>query len=104
MTATIGKKIVDISEYGYDAPVIFKELTIGDAADISIAMSIESKKFDGNVPEPIMNMIILEKLIEQAPFPINRDGLRALPLTMGLKLIDEAQSMLSPLVKQISNS
>lgn len=99
----IGKKVVDISDFGYNEPVIFKELSLGDAADISIVMTTEAKKHDGNTPEAIMNMIVLEKLIEKAPFPHDLNGLRNIPLTLGIKLIEEAESMLNPLVKKNSN-
>ncbi len=100
----IGKKVVDVSDFGYDEPVIFKELTLGDAADISTAMASENKKHDGDVPEAILNMIVLEKLIESAPFPCDRVGLRDVPLTLGLFLVQEAESMLDPLLKRISKS
>lgn len=98
----IGKKIVDVGEFGYNAPVVFKELTLGDAADISAATTFENKHYEGNIPEAVMNMIILEKLIESAPFPHDREGLRKVPLTMAIFLIEEAESMLDPLLKRRS--
>lgn len=102
--AKIGKKFVDLSEFGYDEPVVFKELTMGDSVKITSQIAIENKKYEGNTPEAIINMIVLERLIEKAPFPFDREGLEALPLSMGVFLLEQAQSMLDPLVKKISNS
>jgi hypothetical protein len=96
----IGKKIVDISEYGYNDPVVFKELTLGDAAKISARINAANKEFDNNVPEALVNMIILEHLIESAPFPHDKDGLEDVPLSLGVFLIEEAQAVLDPLANR----
>lgn len=96
----IGKKIVDISEYGYNDPVVFKELTLGDAAKISARINAANKEFDNNVPEALVNMIILEHLIESAPFPHDKDGLEDVPLSLGVYLIEQAQAVLDPLANR----
>lgn len=99
--AMIGKKIVDISDFGYKEPVIFKELTLGDAAKITAALAAEKKDFGGDVPEATVNVIVLERLIEQAPFRHDRAGIEDLPLSLGMVLIEQAQSMLDPLVRRM---
>lgn len=98
----IGKKVVDLSDFGYNEPVVFKELTLGDAADIAVEISMETKKSGGEISEAVVNIIVLEKLIFSAPFKHDKQGLRDLPLTTAIYILEQAQSMLDPLVKRMS--
>lgn len=103
MVAKIGKKIVDLSEFGYEQPVVIRELTLGDASDIAV----ESQRLmkDGEtIPEADLYMMILGKLIESAPFGKDIESLREVPLAVGLYILENCGDMLRPLVKRMSNS
>jgi hypothetical protein len=97
---SIGTKVIALDEFGYEQPVVFKELTLSDMSKISSATKAIMKMNDGDISEADTNIILLQHLIKSAPFEITREGIGDLPLSLAVYLIEEAKEMLDPLLNK----
>jgi hypothetical protein len=91
-------KIIDITEYGFKGTVSVREPTGSDMVAVN-EFIIKERKAKGDVNQMMASLVLLSRLIEDAPFDRKVDTLKELPLRL-LKYLDkEVEEMINPLAK-----
>ncbi len=97
-------KILDISDYGYKGKTIsLREPTGADMIAVNDFI-IKEKKNKGEVNTMMASLVLLSRLIEDAPFDKKTDTLKELPLKLLRYLDTEVEEMINPLPKTSEES
>lgn len=93
--------IVDISELGYPGETIsLKEVTGGDIMFLNRYVKQEKKK--GEEPDAFtLDLMLLNRIIDYAPFENNMATLQAQPLKLLLALTKEVEKAVAPLEQKM---
>jgi hypothetical protein len=93
-------KILDISDYGYKGKTVsVKEPTGADMIAVNDFM-IKDRKAKGEANTYMASLILLNRVITEAPFDNKIDTLKSLPTKLLTYLSDEVGKMMSPLPKK----
>jgi hypothetical protein len=93
-------KILDISEYGYKGKTVsIREPTGSDMIAVNDYI-IKEKKTKGDYNSYMTSLILLNRVIQDAPFDKKVDTLKDLPVKLLTYLSDEVGKMMSPLAKK----
>jgi hypothetical protein len=97
-------KILDLSDYGYKGKTLsIREPTGADMIAVNDFI-IKERKNKGEVNTMMASLVLLNRLIEDAPFDKKIETLKELPLKL-LKYIDaEVEEMINPLPKTSEES
>lgn len=97
-------KILELDDYGYKGKTLsLREPSGADMIAVNDFM-IRERKAKGDVNQMMASLVLLSRLIEDAPFDKKVDTLKELPLRL-LKLLDkEVEEMINPLPKSSEES
>jgi hypothetical protein len=97
-------KILELEDYGYKGKTLsLREPSGADMIAVNDFM-IRERKAKGDVNQMMASLVLLSRLIEDAPFDKKVDTLKELPLRL-LKFLDkEVEEMINPLPKSSEES
>jgi len=97
-------KILELDDYGYKGKTLsLREPSGADMIAVNDFM-IRERKAKGEVNQMMASLVLLSRLIEDAPFDKKVDTLKELPLRV-LKFLDrEVEEMINPLPKSSEES
>jgi hypothetical protein len=96
-------RILDVSEYGYKGKnVSLREPTGADMIALNDAI-IKEKKTKGEANQYRINLMLLSRVITEAPFDKKLETLETLPTKLLTYLSEEVGQMMSPLAKKDEN-
>ena len=97
-------KILELDDYGYKGKTLsLREPSGADMIAVNDFM-IRERKAKGEVNQMMASLVLLSRLIEDAPFDRKVDTLKELPLRL-LKFLDkEVEEMINPLPKSSEES
>jgi hypothetical protein len=96
-------KIVDLSEYGYSGKTAsLRDPTGADMLALN-EFIIKDKKTRGEANNYMVSLILLNRVIMDAPFDKSIETLKTLPAKLLTYLSEEVGRMMSPLAKKDEN-
>jgi hypothetical protein len=92
-------KIIELDDYGYPGKTLsLRDPTGGDMVSVNEWM-IKERKVKGEVNQMMASLVLLNKVIDEAPFDKSVDNLKTLPMRLLNMMDKEITAMINPLPK-----